>query len=84
MQELFWEELLSANKEFLFSCCTGLWGAKSVGRMGIVEQHSYSVQKAIEVDGKRLVRLKNPWGKAGWKGPWSKLDVLFSTIKLAC
>jgi hypothetical protein len=24
------------------------------------------------MEGKRLVFLKNPWGKGEWKGPWSK------------
>lgn len=70
-KELFWKELLSANKEFLFSCGTGVWGAKWGERGGIIELHSYSVQKAVEIDGKRLVRLKNPWGKGEWKGAWS-------------
>lgn len=71
-KEIFWQELLSANKEFLFSCGTGLWGEKWGDRGGIIELHSYSVQKAVEMDGKRLVRLKNPWGKGEWKGAWSK------------
>ncbi|KJZ70831.1 hypothetical protein HIM_09790 [Hirsutella minnesotensis 3608] len=72
-KEYFWkEELLKVNKDFLFGCDTGVWGRSSWGeRKGIVELHSYSVQKAVEIDGKRLVRLKNPWGKGEWKGPWS-------------
>ncbi|KAK2600189.1 hypothetical protein QQS21_005063 [Conoideocrella luteorostrata] len=70
-KELFWKELLSANQQFLFSCGTGVWGSQWGDRGGIIELHSYSVQKAVEVDGKRLVRLKNPWGKGEWKGAWS-------------
>ncbi|KXH59450.1 calpain family cysteine protease [Colletotrichum salicis] len=33
--------------------------------------HAYSVMKAVEMDGQRLVLLKNPWGKGEWKGAWS-------------
>ncbi|PHH59770.1 hypothetical protein CDD82_2402 [Ophiocordyceps australis] len=72
-KEYFWkEELLKVNKEFLFGCSTGVWGSSKWGeRRGIMELHSYSVQKAVEIEGKRLVRLKNPWGKGEWRGPWS-------------
>ncbi|KAM4065897.1 calpain family cysteine protease [Hirsutella rhossiliensis] len=72
-KEYFWnEELLKVNQDFLFGCSTGVWGSSSWGeRKGIVELHSYSVQRAVEIDGKRLVRLKNPWGKGEWKGAWS-------------
>ncbi|UNI15490.1 hypothetical protein JDV02_002019 [Purpureocillium takamizusanense] len=71
-KEHFWSELLRVNQEFLFGCSTGVWGESTWGeRKGIMERHSYSVQRAVEIDGKRLVRLKNPWGKGEWKGPWS-------------
>ncbi|KAF5027489.1 hypothetical protein F66182_414 [Fusarium sp. NRRL 66182] len=71
-REYFWnEELLKVNKEFLFGCSTGIWGSGWGERKGIVELHAYSIQKAVEIDGKRLLKLKNPWGKGEWKGPWS-------------
>ncbi|KAI0018623.1 cysteine proteinase [Xylariomycetidae sp. FL0641] len=71
--EHFWnEELLKVNDEFLFGCSTGLWGyGYSDNRKGIVECHAYSVMRAVEIDGQRLVLLRNPWGKVEWKGPWS-------------
>lgn len=73
-KEYFWkEELLKVNKDFLFGCSTGVWGNSDWGeRKGIIELHAYSIQRAIEIDGKRLLRLKNPWGKGEWKGPWSR------------
>ncbi|KAL6874847.1 cysteine proteinase [Trichoderma novae-zelandiae] len=71
-REYFWkEELLKVNEDFLFGCSTGVWGVNWGERKGILELHSYSIQKAVDIDGKRLLRLKNPWGKGEWKGPWS-------------
>ncbi|RYP44149.1 hypothetical protein DL768_009358 [Monosporascus sp. mg162] len=72
-REYFWkEELMKVNDEFLFGCNTDMWGAGRTGdRNGIVELHAYSVMRAVEMDGQRLVLLKNPWGKFEWKGPWS-------------
>ena len=37
-----------------------------------MEQHAYSVMKAVDIDGERLLLLKNPWGKGEWTGPWSE------------
>ncbi|KAK3378108.1 calcium-dependent cysteine-type endopeptidase-like protein [Podospora didyma] len=71
-KEYFWkEELMQVNKQFLFGCSTGLWGRGWGDRKGIMEGHAYSVMKAVEMDGERLLLLKNPWGKGEWKGPWS-------------
>ncbi|EOO03455.1 putative calpain family cysteine protease protein [Phaeoacremonium minimum UCRPA7] len=71
-KEHFWkEELMKVNDLFLFGCSTGVWGRGWGERKGIVELHAYSVMKAVEIDGVRLVLLKNPWGKHEWKGPWS-------------
>ncbi|KAL6890393.1 hypothetical protein GGI43DRAFT_218990 [Trichoderma evansii] len=71
-KEYFWkEELMKVNQDFLFGCSTGVWGMNWGERKGILELHSYSIQKAVDINGKRLLRLKNPWGKGEWKGPWS-------------
>ncbi|OJJ30443.1 hypothetical protein ASPWEDRAFT_32621 [Aspergillus wentii DTO 134E9] len=79
-KDRFWnEELMKVNKEFLFGCGTGLWsnwldpGYKGPprDRKGISENHSYSIMEAREIDGQRLLRLRNPWGKKEWRGAWS-------------
>ncbi|CAK7200878.1 hypothetical protein SEUCBS139899_003577 [Sporothrix eucalyptigena] len=71
-KEYFWkEELMKVNDTFLFGCSTGVWGKGRGDRGGIVEQHAYSVMRAIEMDGVRLVLLKNPWGRHEWRGAWS-------------
>ncbi|KAM0274416.1 hypothetical protein ACHAQH_007854 [Verticillium albo-atrum] len=71
-KEAFWEQkLLRVNQDCLVSCSTGYasrgWGERN----GIIEMHAYSVMKAVELNGERLVHLKNPWGKGEWKGAWS-------------
>lgn len=72
-KEYFWkEELMKVNDQFLFGCSTGMWGIGWGERKGIVELHAYSIMRAVEIDGQRLLLLKNPWGKGEWKGPWSQ------------
>ncbi|KAK3985038.1 putative calpain-1 catalytic subunit [Cladorrhinum sp. PSN332] len=69
--EHFWKDgLMKVNDEFLFGCSTGDWRGYGE-RKGIQERHAYSVLRAVEIDGKRLVLLKNPWGKGEWQGAWS-------------
>ncbi|KKZ66922.1 hypothetical protein EMCG_07418 [[Emmonsia] crescens] len=78
-KERFWnEDLMNVNKKFVFGCATGLYGRwlyphyyASKERSGIHECHAYSVMDAKEVNGQRLLRLRNPWGHKEWSGPWS-------------
>ncbi|KAH8599322.1 hypothetical protein B0O99DRAFT_504411 [Bisporella sp. PMI_857] len=71
-KEYFWkEELLKVNKDFLFGCAAGIFWGPWGERKGIIEGHAYSIMRAVEIDGKRLVLLRNPWGTYEWKGAWS-------------
>lgn len=38
---------------------------------GLVRGHVYSVLKAVEAEGNRLVCCRNPWGQGEWQGKWS-------------
>lgn len=38
---------------------------------GLIGGHAYSVLRAVEVNGKRFVVVRNPWGKTEWTGRWS-------------
>ena len=33
--------------------------------------HAYSIMEAREVNGLRLLKVRNPWGEGEWKGAWS-------------
>ncbi|KAF2741854.1 cysteine proteinase [Sporormia fimetaria CBS 119925] len=69
-KDKFWrEELLRVNEEFLFGC--GQMGGIYGERRGIQEKHAYSIMEAREVDGERLLKLRNPWGRSEWTGRWS-------------
>jgi len=38
---------------------------------GIVQSHAYSILDVREVDGHKLLKMRNPWGEGEWKGAWS-------------
>ncbi|KAH8687438.1 hypothetical protein BGZ60DRAFT_363165 [Tricladium varicosporioides] len=70
-KEYFWnEELMKVNKDFLFGCSSSLFWGRGY-RKGIYEGHAYSIMKCVEIDGKRLCLLRNPWGEGEWTGAWS-------------
>ncbi len=33
--------------------------------------HAYALMQAEEVEGRKFLRLRNPWGKFEWKGAWA-------------
>ena len=72
-KEKFWTEgLLHVNKDFLFGLGSFDWYRdKDQESDGIRGGHAYSVLRAVNYGTERLVMLKNPWGQAEWKGPWS-------------
>ncbi|KAK7026056.1 hypothetical protein VNI00_015784 [Paramarasmius palmivorus] len=73
----FWtEELLKANVDRLFGCAYQALDRTRSGDYnpqisGLIGNHSYSVLKAVEHNGKRFVIVRNPWGASEWTGRWS-------------
>ncbi|KAJ1564997.1 hypothetical protein HK405_013431, partial [Cladochytrium tenue] len=62
----FWtEELSKVNTDRLFFC--HVFESRD---HDIVSGHEYSVLKAVEIKGRRFVKMRNPWGKREWSGPW--------------
>ncbi|KAM3549441.1 hypothetical protein ARSEF4850_008851 [Beauveria asiatica] len=70
-KEHFWKQLLQASNEFLFGCMTGVFGSGFGDQKGIIEGHAYSIQRVVEIEDKRLILLRNPWGKGEWRGAWA-------------
>ncbi|KZV99799.1 cysteine proteinase [Exidia glandulosa HHB12029] len=74
----FWnEELMLANKDRLFGCYTtglanpadSLTPANKID--GLYTGHAYSVIKCVEHNGRRFLRIRNPWGESEWTGRWA-------------
>jgi hypothetical protein len=67
-KDRFWkEELSQVNQKFLF----GAGMSDGPIHKGLVGCHAYSVLRAVEIKGQRLVLIRNPWGKFEWTGAWS-------------
>ncbi|EIN13517.1 cysteine proteinase [Punctularia strigosozonata HHB-11173 SS5] len=70
----FWrEDLMRANQDRLFGCSIEKMNGEDADDnvKGILTSHAYSVIRAIEVRGKRFLKVRNPWGRSEWSGRWS-------------
>ena len=38
---------------------------------GLITGHAYTVTKVLDLNGKKLIRIRNPWGQGEWTGAWS-------------
>jgi len=67
-----WNLLKEYNKRnAVMSCGKSNKGEAKDDDLGIVAGHAYSLIEAIETEGFRLLKLRNPWGEFEWKGDWS-------------
>ncbi|CAE7526188.1 ADL1 [Symbiodinium natans] len=70
-----WAKLLSLSRDgHLLGCGSGAGKDTETSDMGIVKGHAYSLLRVEEVEGHRLLQLRNPWGSTEWKGKWSDGD----------
>ncbi|CAM6110257.1 unnamed protein product [Calypogeia fissa] len=71
-----WSQLLRFKQEgFLLGAGSPSGSDAHVSSSGIVQGHAYSLLQVREVDGHRLVQIRNPWAnEVEWNGPWSDLS----------
>jgi len=51
---------------------------ESMSPLGIVQGHAYSLLRIVDIDGLKLMQLRNPWGKYEWKGDYSDNSLLWT------
>lgn len=61
-----WSRMVAADKaKYPMSA------SANVRLMGIVGGHAYTLLGVATVDGNRLIKMRNPWGRGEYNGPWS-------------
>jgi len=45
-----------------------------VTSLGLVNNHAYTLLNIIKINGIKLFKLRNPWGRGEWKGKWNDND----------
>jgi hypothetical protein len=66
--EQFWKDLKKYNQQgFLLGCANTVKDENGnpengLGNSGILFNHAYGIQQIREVDGIKLIRIRNPWG----------------------
>ncbi|KAF8929585.1 calpain 7, partial [Dissophora ornata] len=71
-----WKRMYSGQRNgvALVTIATGHMADEEADRLGLVPTHAYAVLDLKEVQGLRLLQVKNPWSHKRWKGPFSHLD----------
>lgn len=69
----FWEYLQKAEKQksLVTASIDKTEHNWEIRQVGLIDNHEYAITKTDVFNGERLIRLRNPWGKLEWLGPWS-------------
>uniref|UniRef100_A0A6B2KYH0 Calpain catalytic domain-containing protein n=1 Tax=Arcella intermedia TaxID=1963864 RepID=A0A6B2KYH0_9EUKA len=73
-EDTLWNMLKFAIDEgYVMGCAASAPGAsvEMETPLGILMLHAYGILKVYEIQGFRLCKIRNPWGRYEWKGKWS-------------
>lgn len=77
--DLLWRKMLRASKRNLPMIASTL-EEPELAKLGLIETHTYSLIDCLEIMGRRIVSLRNPWGKFEWQGELSDGDPFWSRL----
>ena len=69
--ELFDAIVQADRQNFIMVVPTHHDASKVDTSQGLIAMHAYTCISALELDGTKVVKLRNPHGKGEWKGAWS-------------
>ena len=91
---MLWKLLVSNHKAGYMMGAGTPQGSDRDVIQGIAQGHAYSILDVRDVQGERLLQLRNPWGRTEWQGKYgsawmrrsasSKLKRLFTHSFLSC
>eukprot|EP01113_Clastostelium_recurvatum_P006217 TRINITY_DN1281_c0_g1_i2.p1 TRINITY_DN1281_c0_g1~~TRINITY_DN1281_c0_g1_i2.p1 ORF type:complete len:731 (-),score=222.14 TRINITY_DN1281_c0_g1_i2:712-2676(-) len=70
---LFERLVFNIKESYLMGCTIEDSGSRPEHEtpMGLLINHAYSIIDAQQVNGVKLLRIRNPWGRCEWKGAWA-------------
>lgn len=85
LNESTWKRIGAAlhTGDVLLTVATGQMSSHVQERTGLSDCHAYAVLNMREINGVRLLKIKNPWNHGRWKGKYSPDDNLHWTAELA-
>ena len=75
--QLLWEIIKDADDQN-YIICTQSSDNDTTKKMGLIQSHAYSIISCYEIDGKKLLKLRNPWGNFEWTGDYSDKSKLWT------
>jgi calpain-15 len=70
-KDQLWNEIKeSLSKKYIVVSGTKMFKAET-SNTGLIKEHAYSILRVADVEGHKIINLRNPWGLFDWEGEWS-------------